>query len=325
MKYRGSSKTLRYKDATLSQLRSFYETGRLGSLSAAAQELELSNPTVWEQVHALERYLGKQLVEPYAHGSRLTASGQLFMEIVAPLIDQLNSLKSRFAELCEDQPASLKVGATPRIVAEDLPSSVIEFNHRYPAIRFSLREMLEYELPVALAANKIDLAFAPREDVLQPNAPGSPIDCFDFVPCYQVRPILITPRGHPLAKRRRLTAEMLQRYPNIDSTGVHLPQVIAFRKGDKADRPLQPPLPQIKAIFASTIRCYVKLGFGIGIILANMRGSARDPDLHERDLTRMFGSLTIDAIRCKGSPESAAQRLFLEIVQSTLKPVETFD
>ena len=57
-----SSKSRRYKDTTFQQLRSFYETARLGSLSAAADQLDLSHPTVWAQVHALERDLGEALI-----------------------------------------------------------------------------------------------------------------------------------------------------------------------------------------------------------------------------------------------------------------------
>src|SRR5437588_7871544 len=47
-----------YKEITLQQLRSFCETVRLGSLTAAADSLGLARPTVWKQVHALEHHLG---------------------------------------------------------------------------------------------------------------------------------------------------------------------------------------------------------------------------------------------------------------------------
>ena len=52
-----------YKEVRLQQLRSFCETARLGSLAAAAQALGLAEPTVWEQVHALERQFAAKLVE----------------------------------------------------------------------------------------------------------------------------------------------------------------------------------------------------------------------------------------------------------------------
>ena len=55
-----------YKDITLQQLRSFCETVRVGSLTAAADALGLARPTVWKQVHVLERQLGMLLLEPHA-------------------------------------------------------------------------------------------------------------------------------------------------------------------------------------------------------------------------------------------------------------------
>ena len=49
-----------YKDTTFQQLRSFYEAARLGSLSAAATSLGLAQPTVSQQIHALERRNGSR-------------------------------------------------------------------------------------------------------------------------------------------------------------------------------------------------------------------------------------------------------------------------
>src|SRR5262249_31274399 len=64
-----------YKEIRLQQLRSLCETARLGSLTAAAAALGLAQPTVWEQVHALQREFGVKLIERRAHGCRLTDVG----------------------------------------------------------------------------------------------------------------------------------------------------------------------------------------------------------------------------------------------------------
>ena len=61
-----------YKQLQMQQLRSLAETARLGSLAEAAKALGVAQPTVWEQVHALERYFGAKLVEPRRRGCRLT-------------------------------------------------------------------------------------------------------------------------------------------------------------------------------------------------------------------------------------------------------------
>src|SRR5262245_66612414 len=75
-----------YKDLKVQQLRSFCETARLGSLTAAAAALGFAQPTVWEQVHALERLLGAKLIEREAYGCRLTDAGRVLLEFAAPLV-----------------------------------------------------------------------------------------------------------------------------------------------------------------------------------------------------------------------------------------------
>src|SRR5262245_19879387 len=89
-----SSSDLRhsYKQIGLQQLRGFCETARRGSLTAAAASLGLAQPTVWEQVHALERAFGTKLVERHAHGSRLTERGRLLAALAAPLVAGIDSL-----------------------------------------------------------------------------------------------------------------------------------------------------------------------------------------------------------------------------------------
>src|SRR5205809_6854510 len=82
-----------YKEIQLQQLRSFCETARLGSLTAAAESLGLAQPTVWEQVHALERALAVTLVEREAHGCRLTESGRRVAELAAPLVQGMAAFR----------------------------------------------------------------------------------------------------------------------------------------------------------------------------------------------------------------------------------------
>src|SRR5919198_1392685 len=82
-----------YKEIRLQQLRSFCELARLGSMTAAAASLGLSQPTVWEQVHALERALDVPLVERQARGCRLTETGRRVAELAVPLVQGMASFQ----------------------------------------------------------------------------------------------------------------------------------------------------------------------------------------------------------------------------------------
>ncbi len=53
---------------------------RLGSLLAAAQELEMSYRAIWGRIHATEERLGKALLISDRKGSRLTPLGETLLK-----------------------------------------------------------------------------------------------------------------------------------------------------------------------------------------------------------------------------------------------------
>ena len=59
----------------LNALRAFEAAARLGSFSAAAQELRVTDSAVSQQVRTLERYLGTRLFKRLPRGLLLTELG----------------------------------------------------------------------------------------------------------------------------------------------------------------------------------------------------------------------------------------------------------
>src|SRR3989442_6963949 len=123
-----------YKEMTLQQLRSFCETARLGSFSAAAAALGLSHPTVWKQVHALEREFGAQLVKPFGRGCQLTEAGRVLAELAAPVVAGMVSLKQRFRDTVLQTPGRLTLATTPRILVEELPACLRGLEAHLPPV-----------------------------------------------------------------------------------------------------------------------------------------------------------------------------------------------
>ena len=61
-------------------IQTFLAVAETGSLSAAARDLGLSQPTVGRQVHAAEDALGVELFHRRSHGLDLTLSGETLLE-----------------------------------------------------------------------------------------------------------------------------------------------------------------------------------------------------------------------------------------------------
>ena len=74
----------------------FEATARLGSMSAAADELDLTQSAISQRVLKLEAHVGQRLFIRQGHGVRLTGAGELLMETAT---DTLQRLRAGFARI----------------------------------------------------------------------------------------------------------------------------------------------------------------------------------------------------------------------------------
>jgi LysR family glycine cleavage system transcriptional activator len=79
-----------------SGLVAFEATARLGSMSAAADELDLTQSAVSQRVLKLEAHVGQRLFVRQGHGVRLTGAGELLMETAT---ETLQRLRAGFARI----------------------------------------------------------------------------------------------------------------------------------------------------------------------------------------------------------------------------------
>lgn len=306
-----------YKQVTAQQLRSFCETARRGSLSAAATALGLAQPTVWKQVHALEKAYGVKLVEPYARGCVTTEAGRLLLDLAFPCLANLDTLGSRFDAARRSAEVVVHVAGSPRFLAEDLVPCVAAFVTQRPHVRFIFHELQVDEVAAAVDDGRADLGFTPVGLEVRDT-----YRLLTFEPWYHLDVLLITPREHPLARRRRVALTDLKPYPLLAS-----PQILRELPGHSAltDLGLERTQHWIEARQASVIRRCVENGLGIALLLG-LAGQVAHPRLHERPMTQYFGRSTVYLVRRTGVQQDPAITDFAELVRSRLvrrEPAET--
>src|SRR5262245_2868257 len=155
------NQNLTYKGLTLQQLRSLCETGRLGSFWAAAKALEVSHPTVWKQVHALQREFGLPLVETHRNGCQLTEAGRLVSAMAGPAVGSLDTARERFNAKLAEQGPHITVAVTPRLLVEDLAPYTAEFRSSSPGTHFRFLETSEEGVVEAVEARRADFGYSP--------------------------------------------------------------------------------------------------------------------------------------------------------------------
>ncbi len=309
------SRIRKYKELTSHQLRAFHESARLGNFSQAARHLGLAHPTVWEQVRALEGHLGTELFENRGRRLRLTEEGKILLELARPLVLGMTSLPQRFEDAISEHGARLAVASTPRIVAEDLPECIETFCNQNPRVRFSLHEVEHEHVTQMVSSGEADLGLTGGR-ARAAAGPWARSPWLATEPIYERDVVLVTPKGHPLARRRHIRPKDLRGYPLVN--GLDLFSDPAFMAVlDKVELLDQPH--RINTFFAETVCRYVELGFGIGLVVAQPHRKPR-PNLHERVMTRSFGSVMVYAWRTKGAPSHTATDAFLATVRAALKP-----
>jgi len=217
-------------------LDAFSAIARARSLKRAAEDLNLSQPSISKTLKELEDILGVALMERDRSGARLTREGEVFLQFAeqctAALRHGLRSVRSGGAAA-----AHLKVGVLPSVASSLLPRAVLAFTKGNPDTLLEIHEAPHHDLTSRLRSGRLDLVVGRlgrpetmqglvfrqlyAEDVVVVAAPGSaaaPLRRFEDLDAFRVlypppdsaiRPLvarMLIARGVPLFRNRIETA-----------------------------------------------------------------------------------------------------------------------
>jgi molybdate transport repressor ModE-like protein len=298
-----------YKEISYSQLRSYCEMARRGSMSAAARALEVSHPTVWKQIRALEQLLGETLVDSDGRRSELTLAGKVLADLASPIIAEFESLRQRFQERHENALKQLSVAAPPRSYTDDMMGVIREFRQTYPDVRLKMREVFESFGNELLEQGEVDLVIGDRKCCRRPQD-------LDVEKLYEIEPMIIMPVGHPLSRKKRIELEDLGRYPLLNHPDFYPEdegKAILNRAGA-----FNHPERGFDLVLASSIRSCVKEGYGIGLVGQVRKDHEKDPMLVERSISHLLPPAVCYAYRIRRISENPVQRAFMDLVRTRL-------
>jgi LysR family transcriptional regulator, low CO2-responsive transcriptional regulator len=146
---------------TLTQLNAFVLVARLGSVTAAANALGVSEPAVSQALTALRQHLGDQLVSRGPGGMTLTAGGSRLLATASQIV-VLGAEAHAAVRAAQGAPEQLRVVATST-VGEFVISPLMEaFTRRFPGpIEVSAGVAVANEMAVLVANRLADVAIGP--------------------------------------------------------------------------------------------------------------------------------------------------------------------
>jgi len=152
-------------------LRYFWVTAREGSLARAAETLRVSQPSISEQIHELEGFVGEKLFRREGRSNKLTESG----EVVFGYAEAIFALGSEMLGALKQRPGGktlrLNVGVAdsfPKLIANVILRPAFEMSHPVHAV---FREGKIDDLLAQLSAHRLDLVLADEAAPSNTNFP----------------------------------------------------------------------------------------------------------------------------------------------------------
>src|SRR5918992_2528161 len=123
---------------TLTQLRSFLAVAEAGSVTAAADELYVTQPSVSAAVSALSKELGVELTTRLGRSVELSPAGKAFTPFAAHVIGLLDQGGRAAREAAGAAARQLRIAAVPTAAEHIVPQLVQEFSARRPELTLRL-------------------------------------------------------------------------------------------------------------------------------------------------------------------------------------------
>ena len=211
-------------------LRYFLEVARAGSVTAAAERLNVAPSVVSRQIANLERELDTLLFERRARGMTLNAAGELLAAHARRAQQDIAHLASGIMALRGLRQGQVRLVSTEGYAFDFIPELITSFRQTYTGIRFTLEVCSQHDIPRRIRDGEADigitLSLTSERDIAVALRSPAPV-------------LAVLARTHPLADRHSLSLAQLANYPlalpNTDSTLRQLIDISASRQQLRCD------------------------------------------------------------------------------------------
>lgn len=176
------------------------EVARHGSFNRAAATLRITPSAVSQQISALERSVGTDVVRRSTRGVELTEAGRVLAEASDAIAAELAYAHTQITRLGTDAPPRLTVATFTSGGQRLLPAALTRFTAERPGVEFTVLENEPEDSMRLVREGAADLALAYHFDGPPPVLPGDRSGLV-WTPLTDDPMWIVLPAGHPLARR----------------------------------------------------------------------------------------------------------------------------
>lgn len=288
------------------RMRILKEVSDHGSFSAAAEALSYTQSAVSQQIAALEREAGTQLVQRGSRGIRMTEAGEALVRHADSILTRLADAEAELEAIAGLRGGRLRLAAFPTVGATLMPLAIATFRERHPDIELNVKQLEPEDSLPMLKAGELDIALTVNQYDFGPEI----IESIDETQLLEDPMHVVLPPGHPLVSKAKLRLKDLAGEPFINTTAscscADMVRNSCIQAGFE-------PAVTFESDDYLAIQGLVAAGVGVALIPTLALTTVRD-DVVIRDLGREAPVRTIGAATLSGTQRSPAARAMLDVL-----------
>ncbi len=190
----------------LIQLKYFVSVCETGTVSAAAENLYIAQPSLSNAIKEMEQEFGVKLFARQHRGMVITPEGERLYKMAKELLSRAQQTENIMKDMGK-QRKILRLGVPPMIGSVVLPKIYRDFMSDNPDIHIEITEGGQQELLSRLSEGFLDMAFIPQENFEEKGFAGINIVKTEIVCCVS--------RENALADKESITAKELSKTPIV--------------------------------------------------------------------------------------------------------------
>jgi DNA-binding transcriptional LysR family regulator len=209
----------------LRQLQYLSTIARVGGFRRAADELDMSQATLSEQIKFLEHELGVRLFERSSRTLTLTEAGRVLLERAERVLEEIRTAHDEMLEFAHLERGSLIAGTMTGVGPTWLPRFLAAFMRRYPHLDVTMVERVSGILLKLLENREIHAACVLVPADGETDVPAE----VSIRPIFTRELVAVVSLQHPLARQRSVSLETLASHRLILTTPAEAPRMVVDR------------------------------------------------------------------------------------------------
>ena len=191
----------------LKQIKYFLAVVDCRSFTEAAEQCFISQSAISQQISALEKDLGVELMKREGRKFTLTRAGEYLYHHGRDLVQQAEHLREETIRIGADTQPPLRIGYLDGYEGREMQETIFEFTELHPDVLLQVAKFSHEELFTQISQNELDLVFSYQRRAFSEEYENYHLR---YVPC-----LIEMSVRNPLAQLDHVTPEQLRELPCI--------------------------------------------------------------------------------------------------------------